>query len=289
MIPNVFFALPADFGNYLPFQSLGLKIVLLYIGRYLEQYDTLTKLGVDNEAKSRCRIDALIYVVYRSLWEKDLLPNTGNSRATLSFETPFKWSPVPINGVPHTCIGNADYTVLFGGKDHMACHLVVLEAKERGEMVGSGQVLAYMAMVQANRKAQGQSNWSVWGCLSDGWDFRFYFLDLDGNWSSRMLSAILGWQEIANIWAHMIIQAQAVANCPLRPSLSSTRGPSTSTRPLSIASTKGSISKRKSMSDTIEPQTKRQRTPARGYESVTSEVPTIGSWEVELDDFAKES
>lgn len=155
MIPNLLFALPADFGNYLPFQSLGLKIVLLYIGRYLEQYDTLTKLGVDNEAKSRCRIDALIYVVYRSLWEKDLLPNTGNSRATLSFETPFKWSPVPINGVPHTCTGNADYTVLFGGKDHMACHLVVLEAKERGEMVRSGQVLAYMAMVQANRKAQG--------------------------------------------------------------------------------------------------------------------------------------
>lgn len=113
----------------------------------MELYDTLTKSGVDNEAKSRCRIDALIFVVYRTLSEQDLLPNTEDSRATLSFETPFKWSPVPVNGVPHTCTGTADYTVLFGGRDHMACHLIVLEAKKRYNLSGAGQLLAYMAMV----------------------------------------------------------------------------------------------------------------------------------------------
>lgn len=89
----------------------------------------------------------------------------------------------------------------------MACHLIVLEAK-RHDMTGAAQLLAYMAMVQVNRKARGQSNWSVWGCLSDGWDFNFYFLDLEGNWSSKMLSsAVWGWQGIGNILAHMIIQA----------------------------------------------------------------------------------
>jgi hypothetical protein len=177
----------------------------------------------------------------------------------------------------------------------MACHLIVLEVK-RDNVTGAGQLLAYMAMVQANRKARGQSNWSVWGCLSDGCDFQFYFLDLEGNWSSRMLSSVVwGWQGIANILAHMIIQAQAVANSPLR-SLCSTRPP---TPPLSVISSvaEGSIApKRRSMSETAEPPTKRQRTSIRGSGlseapgSVTSEVfPTIGSLEVRLDDFATES
>ncbi|CAG7961173.1 unnamed protein product [Penicillium nalgiovense] len=279
MVPHLFFTLPADFG------------------RFLELYDTLTKSGVRNEAKSRCRIDALIFVVYRSLSEQDLLPNTGDSRATLSFETPFKWSPVPVNGVPHTCTGTADYTVLFGGRDHMACHMIVLEAKKRDNLSGAGQLLAYMAMVQANRKARGQSNWSVWGCLSDGWDFNFYFLDLEGNWSSKMLSsAVWGWQEIANTLAHMIIQAQAVANSPLRLSLCSAQGPAT--RPSSVVSSvvKGSIAlERKSASETAEPPAKRQRTSIGGSSaleapgSVTSEVPSIGSLEIRLNEFLKES
>ncbi|OQE30320.1 hypothetical protein PENFLA_c003G06432 [Penicillium flavigenum] len=272
----MFFALPADFD------------------RFLEQYDTLTKFGVDNEAKS-CRIDALIYVVYRSLSEQDLLPNAGDSRATLSFETSFRWNPVSVNRVSHTCTKTANYTVLFGGKDHMACHLIVLEAK-RHDMTGAAQLLAYMAMVQANRKARGQSNWSVWGCLSDGGDFHFNFLDLEGEWSSRMLSSVVwGWQGIANILAHTIIQAQAVATSPLR-SLCSTRPP---TRPLPVISSVAECSiapKRRSMSKTAEPPTKRQRTSIRGSGlseppgSVTSEVfPIIGSLEVRLDDFATES
>lgn len=256
----------------------------------MELYDTLTKSGVDNEAKSRCRLDALIFVVYRTLSEQDLLPNTGDSRATLSFETPFKWSPVPVNGVPHTCTGTADYTVLFGGRDHMACHLIVLEAK-RYNLSGAGQLLAYMAMVQVNRKARGQSNWSVWGCLSDGWSFHFYFLDMEGNWSSKILSSsVLGWQEIANTLAHMIIQAQAVANSPLRLSLYSTQDPST--RPSSVVSSvvEGSIAlKRKPASERAEPPAKRQRTSIGGSSaletlgSVNSEVLSIGSLEIRLD------
>lgn len=34
--------------------------------------------------------------------------------------------------VPHTCIGTTDYSLLFGEKDHMACHMVIIEAKRRG-------------------------------------------------------------------------------------------------------------------------------------------------------------
>ncbi|OQD91973.1 hypothetical protein PENSOL_c046G07246 [Penicillium solitum] len=34
--------------------------------------------------------------------------------------------------VPHTCIGTADYSLLFGEKDHIACHMVIIEAKRRG-------------------------------------------------------------------------------------------------------------------------------------------------------------
>ncbi|EKV13540.1 hypothetical protein PDIG_37290 [Penicillium digitatum PHI26] len=124
MISYIFFALPADFD------------------RCLEQYDTLTKLGVNNEAKSRCRIDALIFVVYRSLLEQGLVPSTGDSRATLSFETPFKWSPVLIDGIPYTCTGNVDYAVLLGYRNHMACHLAALEAQKRDGLAGTGQLLA---------------------------------------------------------------------------------------------------------------------------------------------------
>ncbi|KAJ5516483.1 hypothetical protein N7527_008043 [Penicillium freii] len=58
-------------------------------------------------------------------------------------------------------------------------------------------IITYMAMVQANRKARGQLNWSVWGCLSGGWGFQLYFLDLEQS-SPTVSSANLGWQKIAN-------------------------------------------------------------------------------------------
>ncbi|KAJ5793754.1 hypothetical protein N7457_000353 [Penicillium paradoxum] len=269
MVPDIFFSLPADFGK-------------------------LTKVE-NKKTNSRCRIDALIFVVYRNLLEQDLLPNTGDSRATLSFETPFKSSPILINGVPHTCTGTADYTVLFGRKDHMACHIVVLEAEKRYNLANAGQLLAYMGMVQANRKAHGQSNCSVWGCLSDGWEFRFYFLDLRGNWSSRTLSSnILGWQEIANMLAHMIIHAQAVANSTFHPRLCSTRGPSTQPS-LVVSSEDNTAPKRKSTPETVERPIKMQCISIRGSDlseipdSVTSEVSTIDSLEIRLDDCAAES
>ncbi|CAI7624084.1 unnamed protein product [Penicillium palitans] len=189
---------------------------------WLHKYDELTELSVFTEAKSRCRVDALIVAVYRSLSDQGLLQNPAGTRLTLALESPLAWGPVLHQNVPHTCIGTADYSLLFGEKDHMACHLVIIEAKRRGCFPDQGQVLAYMAMVQANRRSRGQTNWTVWGALTDGWVFQFYQLNMEGEWSVLPLQTKReGWQAIASMFGSIILHAQQACNSPFRLSLSS--------------------------------------------------------------------
>lgn len=64
----------------------------------------------------------------------------------------------------YKCVGTADYGIFFGEQDHMACHLIVLDAEQNHQ----GQPLAYMAMVRAKRKAHGEPDSTVWGVLTDG-------------------------------------------------------------------------------------------------------------------------
>lgn len=46
-----------------------------------------------------------------------------------------------------------------------------------------GQLLAYMAMVQASRKRRDQSDYIVWGVVSDCLEYWFYQLGMQGEWS----------------------------------------------------------------------------------------------------------
>ncbi|KAJ5748241.1 uncharacterized protein N7511_009937 [Penicillium nucicola] len=195
---------------------------------WLDGFDKLTKLSTSTEAKARCRIDALIVAVYRSLLQHDLLSAfPGAPRVTLAFESHLEWGPVLYKEIPHLCIGKSDYSMFFGEKDHMACHLVIFEAKT-GSSVGStsrGQVLAYMAMVQASRKSRGQSDWTVWGALICGDAWFFIQLNMDGKWSEIYLqSKREGWSEIASMLGSVILHAQNACKSPLRSSLSSTQG-----------------------------------------------------------------
>lgn len=84
-------------------------------------------------------------------------------KVTLQFETALEWGPINYKNKQHKCVGRADYTMFFGERDHIACHLVVVEAKKDTTGTGLGQLLAYMAMVRASRKARGQSDSTVWG------------------------------------------------------------------------------------------------------------------------------
>ncbi|KAJ5834596.1 hypothetical protein N7447_000622 [Penicillium robsamsonii] len=69
---------------------------------------------------------------------------------------------------------------------HIPCHVVIIEAEQ---LCGKGheQLLAYMAMIQPNRKKRGQSDWTVYGVLSDGEVFTFYHLDMNSEFTLLFL------------------------------------------------------------------------------------------------------
>lgn len=115
--------------------------------------------------------------------------------------------------------------MFFGERNYMACHLVVFEAKQdHGASTSNhGQILAYMAMVQASRKAREQTDSTVWGALTDGQWFYFFRLDNGAQWPCVGYQVHRdGWTAIANIIAYMIVQGHETAASPLRSSLSST-------------------------------------------------------------------
>lgn len=84
----------------------------------------------------------------------------------------------------HRCVGRADYTMFFGERDHIACHLVVLQAKKETTGAKLGQLLAYMhGLGKPFGKARGQSDSTVWGTLTDGQWLYFIRLSNAGQWS----------------------------------------------------------------------------------------------------------
>lgn len=142
-------------------------------------------------------------------------------KVTLQFETALEWGPINYKNKQHKCVGRADYTMFFGERDHIACHLVVVEAKKDTTGTGLGQLLAYMAMVRASRKARGQSDSTVWGTLTDGDWFFFVRLANVGQWSVVAYRATRdGWGDIANMMAYMVLQGHKIAESPVRSSCS---------------------------------------------------------------------
>ncbi|KAJ5954684.1 hypothetical protein N7501_008963 [Penicillium viridicatum] len=186
---------------------------------WIDTFTEFTRSSKPTEAQTRCKIDALLFTVYESLKADGLLDY--GPKITLQFETSLEWGPINYQKKEHKCVGRADYTMFFGERDHMACHLVVLEAKKDTTGTDLGQLLAYMAMVRASRKARGQSDSTVWGALTDGQWFYFVRLDNEGQWSVVAYRANHGWGEIANMMAYMVLQGHKIAESPLRSSCSS--------------------------------------------------------------------
>ncbi|KAJ5954976.1 hypothetical protein N7501_009255 [Penicillium viridicatum] len=97
-------------------------------------------------ARTRCKTDALLITVYEDLKARGWLED--GPKVTLQFETALEWGPITYQNKLHKCVGKADYSMFFGERNHMACHLVVFEAKQdHGASTSNhGQILAYMAM-----------------------------------------------------------------------------------------------------------------------------------------------
>ena len=191
--------------------------------RTLETFEALTKRAKPTETRVRYKLDILINVVYQALSTQNLLVN--GPPITLAHETTVAWGPITYKEEPHICVGRADYSLFFGERDHLACHVVMIEAKQVGGD-GHGQLLAYMAMVQANRKKRGQSDWTVYGVLSDGDIFTFYHLDMESQFTLAFLQVQReGWQKIANMLASFILEGMKTCASPIRSSLASDPSP----------------------------------------------------------------
>ncbi|KAJ5534292.1 hypothetical protein N7527_000546 [Penicillium freii] len=101
------------------------------------------------ETNTMCKIDALLITVYEDLKARGWLED--DPKVTLQFETTLEWGRLPIR-TNYTSVSAKPTT-----RNYMACHLVVFEAKQgHGASTSNhGQILAYMAMVQASLSARG--------------------------------------------------------------------------------------------------------------------------------------
>ncbi|KAJ9485494.1 hypothetical protein VN97_g7855 [Penicillium thymicola] len=83
-----------------------------------------------------------------------------------------------------------------------------------------------MSMIQANRKKRGQSDWTVFGVLSDGETFAFYDLDMNSQYTVVYVQAKReGWQMVANMLGSLIIEGIKTYSSPMRSSLASNPSP----------------------------------------------------------------
>lgn len=164
------------------------------------------------EASSGCKIDALLFRICEDLTTNGLLDGPKVTCAH-HFEISLEWGPITYHNKQYKCVGTADYGIFFGEQDHMACHLIALDAEQNHE----GQLLAYMAMVRAKRKAHGEPDSTVWGVRTDGQWFWFSRLNNEGKWSIVDYRVHRdGWRDIVNVMAYMVLQGHRNAASALR-------------------------------------------------------------------------
>jgi hypothetical protein len=96
----------------------------------MEAWEKLMERAKRTESRIRYKLDALINFGYQQLTMKEFLAN--GPPALLAHETVLSWGPITYMDEPHLCKGRADYSLFFGGKDHMSCHVVMIEAKQNG-------------------------------------------------------------------------------------------------------------------------------------------------------------
>lgn len=164
------------------------------------------------EAPSGYKIDALLFRICENLTTNGLLDGP-KVTCTHHFEISLEWGPITYHNKQYKCVGTADYGIFFGEQDHMAYHLIVLDAEQNHQ----GQLLACMAMVRAKRKAHGEPDSTVWGVLTDGQWFYFSRLNNEGKWSIVAYRLRRdGRGDIVNVMAYMVLQGHRNAVSALR-------------------------------------------------------------------------
>lgn len=142
----------------------------------------------ENEAQARVLITHLLESIYTEL---RIAQFAGPEDIGMLLETSLSFFPMnylqddrKIRKV--LCRGQSDYSFYFQNTEVQAINLVIIEAKRYGITgSGDGQILAYMSMVWLERRKRRQSDCSVYGCLTDGSEFRFFEISHDGEWSSK--------------------------------------------------------------------------------------------------------
>ena len=197
----------------------------------LNAFESLTQRAKGTEARLRYKLDTLISAVYQALVTQNMLVN--GPTITLAHETTVSWGPIIYKDELYLCIGRANYSLFFGEKDHLACHIVMIEAETVfGD--GDAQLLAYMSIIQADRKKRGQPDWTVYGVLSDGETFVFYDLDMNSQYTVVYLQVQReGWQMVANMLGSLIIEGIKTCSSPVRSSLASNPSPRNSRQQIS--------------------------------------------------------
>jgi len=102
-------------------------------------------------------------------------------------------------GERKTLCGFADYTLWYDStqKKSLATNLLIVEAKKFGTSgTALPQLIAYMGIVHATRKAEGKDNAIVFGAASDGHEFRFCRINNNGDFTR---SKVLEWEYDSNL------------------------------------------------------------------------------------------
>ncbi|OQD65769.1 hypothetical protein PENPOL_c005G03423 [Penicillium polonicum] len=159
------------------------------------------------------KIDVLLFRICMNVKTKGFLDGLKVTR-THHIDTSLEWGPITYDTKQYKCVGTADCSIFLGERDHMACHLIALDANHNHQ----GQLLAYMAMARAKRKADGEPDSTVWGVLTDGQWFYFSRLNNEGRWSIVAYRVRRdGWRDIVNVMAYMVLQAHwTTASAALR-------------------------------------------------------------------------
>lgn len=153
------------------------------------------------------KIDVLLFRICMNVKTKRFLDGLEVTR-THHIDTSLEWGPITYDTKQYKCVGTADCSIFLGERDHTACHLIALDAKQNHQ----GQLLAYIAMVRAKRKADGEPDSTVWGVLTDGQWFYFSRLKNEGRWSIVAYQVRRdGWRDIVNVMAYMVLQAHWTA------------------------------------------------------------------------------
>jgi hypothetical protein len=168
--------------------------------------------STDKEMRARTIITELLEAVYKELRLEGF---AGPDEIRMREETTFTFYPMKymVGRKPRKfrCVGRTDLSFNFGDEEAQAINLVVVDVNHsRASHGGQGQILAYMAMVWAERKRRKQSDCTVYGCLTDSVDFYFFRVAHDGTWSKVPIFVPLypcfqdGMNVVANFFASFL-------------------------------------------------------------------------------------